>query len=200
MHYRTAYQIQAKALNKNTVLYESVLNKNVLNHWNIEHMWANIKRDRELLELRWWQTEIYSAWSWTLKRNDQWEFYISDCFANRFSVFINTETIDIPLTNRYQGTLETQILLAFEYWYELIFLRVDFLESALCRKGTFKCQSLPLKQIGNCRLAYCAKHLLRTYCDLESRRSCSFIVTADEKQLASIWILIWINIFHKSIR
>ena len=35
-------------------------------------------------------------------------------------------------------------------------------------------------------LAYCAKHLLRTYCDLESRRNCSIIVTVDEKQLASI--------------
>ena len=54
------------------------------------------------------------------------------------------------------------------------------------RKGTFMCQSLLLKQIGNRRLAYGAKHLLRTYCDLESRSNCSIIVTADEKQLASI--------------
>ena len=66
------------------------------------------------------------------------------------------------------------------------------------RKGNFRCQRLLLKQIGNRRLAYCAKHLLPMYCDLESRRNCSIIVTADEKQLASIWILIWFNISHKS--
>ena len=54
------------------------------------------------------------------------------------------------------------------------------------RKGTFRCQSLLLKQIGNRRLSYCTKHLLLMYCDLESRRNCSIIVTADEKQLASI--------------
>ena len=54
------------------------------------------------------------------------------------------------------------------------------------RKGTFRCQSLLLKQIWNRRLAYCAKHLLRRYCDLESRSNCSILVTADEKQLASI--------------
>ena len=103
-----------------------------------------------------------------------------------------------------------QLMLLFHPRTTWLFLRWIFqlqteaLEASWCgwgrnrRKATFGCQSLLLKQIGNRSLAYCAKHLLRTYCDLESRSNCSIIVTADEKQLASIWILIWNNIDRKS--
>ena len=71
-----------------------------------------------------------------------------------------------------------------------------------CRKCTFGCQSLLLKQIGNRRLAYFAKHLLRTERTVILRAEGIVLLLwlrTRNNSLTSIWILIWINVPRKSI-